>query len=81
MRHGAAPGPRGSDLTCTFDLGRGQLDGRGDRGVRLARGQPSRDGFAWTVLAALTNVVAAEVDGDRLTITLARGHDRRRSRP
>ena len=34
---------------------------------------PNRDGFAWTVLAALTNEVAAEVDGDRLTVTLARG--------
>jgi hypothetical protein len=33
---------------------------------------PNRDGFAWTVLAALTNEVTAEVDGDRLTIRLAR---------
>jgi len=34
---------------------------------------PNRDGFAWTVLAALTNEVAAAVDGDKLTVTLARG--------
>ncbi len=34
---------------------------------------PNRDGFAWTVLAALTNEVGADVDGDKLTVTLARG--------
>jgi hypothetical protein len=34
--------------------------------------QPSRDGFAWTVLAALTSSVQAEVTDDRLTITLSR---------
>ncbi len=34
--------------------------------------QPSRDGFAWTVLAALTSEVRADVTDSRLTITLAR---------
>jgi serine/threonine-protein kinase RsbW len=34
--------------------------------------EPSRDGFAWTVLAALASSVSADVDGDRLSITLTR---------
>ena len=34
---------------------------------------PDRDSFAWTVLTALTSDVQAAVDGDRLTVTLARG--------
>ena len=34
---------------------------------------PNRDGFAWTVLAALTSEVSAEVEGSRLTVTLSRG--------
>jgi serine/threonine-protein kinase RsbW len=61
----------GSDLSCAFHLG--------DRELSVAVSaecdapeQPSRDGFAWTVLAALTNSVTAEVEDHRLTITLAR---------
>jgi hypothetical protein len=34
--------------------------------------QPSRDGFAWTVLSALATSVTAETDADRLTISLTR---------
>jgi serine/threonine-protein kinase RsbW len=61
----------GSDLTCAFTLGAGSLS------VAVSAEcdhpmQPSRDGFAWTVLAALTSSVQAEVTDDRLTITLSR---------
>jgi serine/threonine-protein kinase RsbW len=61
----------GTDLTCAFELD--------DRSLTVSVSalcdhprQPSRDGFAWTVLAALTSSVRADVDGDRLTVTLAR---------
>jgi len=61
----------GSDLSCSFELG--------ERSLRVtvsaecdAPRQPSRDGFAWTVLAALTSEVSAEVVGDRIVITLSR---------
>ena len=61
----------GSDLICAFTLGSGRLS------VAVSAEcdhpmQPSRDGFAWTVLAALTSSVQAEVTDDRLTITLSR---------
>ena len=46
----------GSDLTCAFDPRQQQPHGRRVRRVRPPR-QPSRDGFAWTVLAALTSSV------------------------
>jgi serine/threonine-protein kinase RsbW len=62
---------QGSDLVCSFDLD--------DRELRVAVSaecdeprQPSRDGFAWTVLSALTTSVSAEVAGDQLTILLSR---------
>ena len=61
----------GSDLTCAFTLGTGRLDVAVSAVCDQPR-QPSRDGFAWTVLAALTSSVSAEVDGDRLTVTLSR---------
>ena len=61
-----------SDLTCTFDLDASKLTVAVTAECDSPR-PPNRDGFAWTVLAALTNEVAAEVDGDRLTVTLARG--------
>ena len=61
----------GSDLICAFTLGSGRLS------VAVSAEcdhpmQPSRDGFAWTVLAALTSSVQADVTDDRLTITLSR---------
>jgi len=33
---------------------------------------PSQQGFAWTVLAALTTTLGADVEGDRLVIRLSR---------
>ena len=62
----------GSDLTSAFDLSEHSLTVAVSAECDSPR-QPSRDGFAWTVLAALTNSVQADVDGDRLTVTLARG--------
>lgn len=61
----------GTDLTCAFELGDGALTVAVSAECDEPR-QPSRDGFAWTVLAALTTSVAAEVEGSRLTITLSR---------
>jgi serine/threonine-protein kinase RsbW len=61
-----------SDLTCTFDLDVARLTVAVTAECDSPR-PPNRDGFAWTVLAALTNEVSAEVDGDRLTVKLARG--------
>ncbi len=61
-----------SDLTCTFDLDAARLTVAVSAECDSPR-PPNRDGFAWTVLAALTNEVSAEVEGDTLTVTLARG--------
>ncbi len=61
-----------SDLTCSFDLSPTRLTVAVTAQCDAPR-PPNRDGFAWTVLAALTNEVSAEVDGDRLTVTLCRG--------
>ena len=61
-----------SDLTCTFDLQPTRLTVAVTAQCDSPQ-PPNRDGFAWTVLAALTSEVAADVDGDRLTVTLARG--------
>jgi serine/threonine-protein kinase RsbW len=61
-----------SDLTCTFDLDAARLTVAVSAECDSPR-PPNRDGFAWTVLAALTNEVSAEVDGNTLTVTLARG--------
>ncbi len=61
----------GSDLTCSFQLTSGCLTvsvtAECDEPV-----QPSRDGFAWTVLNALTSSLSAEIDDHHLTVTLAR---------
>jgi serine/threonine-protein kinase RsbW len=61
-----------SDLTCTFDLEATRLT------IAVtaecdAPAVPDRDSFAWTVLSALTSEVHADVEGERLTIRLARG--------
>jgi serine/threonine-protein kinase RsbW len=61
----------GSDLRCAFHLADHALTVSVTAECDEPR-QPSRDGFAWTVLAALTSSVAAEVHDDRLTITLSR---------
>ena len=60
-----------SDLTCTFDLDASKLTVAVTAECDSPR-PPNRDAIAWTVLAALTNEVAADVDGDKLTVTLAR---------
>jgi serine/threonine-protein kinase RsbW len=61
-----------SDLTCAFDLSPTRLTVAVTAECDAPK-PPDRDGFAWTVLSALTSEVKAEVDGDRLTVTLARG--------
>lgn len=61
-----------SDLTCTFDLETSRLTVAVTAECDSPR-PPNKDSFAWTVLSALTNEVTAEVNGDRLTVTLARG--------
>jgi serine/threonine-protein kinase RsbW len=62
----------GSDLTCAFDLDEHSLTVSVSAHCETPR-QPSRDGFAWTVLAALTSSVRADIEDDRLTVTLSRG--------
>jgi serine/threonine-protein kinase RsbW len=61
-----------SDLTCTFDLDPSRLTVAVTAECESPQ-PPNRDGFAWTVLSALTNEVSADVHGNRLTVTLARG--------
>ena len=61
----------GSDLNCAFELAEGSLTVAVSALCDEPR-QPSRDGFAWTVLAALTTSLSADVDGERLTVTLSR---------
>ena len=60
-----------SDLTCAFELEPNRLT-VAVTGECDAPQAPERDSFAWTVLAALTSEVQADVHGDRLTIRLAR---------
>jgi serine/threonine-protein kinase RsbW len=61
-----------SDLTCTFDLDVARLTVTVSAQCD-APSPPDQHGFAWTVLSALTSHVDAAVDGDTLTVTLARG--------
>jgi serine/threonine-protein kinase RsbW len=61
-----------SVLRCTFDLDSTRLTVAVTAECDSPR-PPDHGGFAWTVLSALTNHVSADVDGDRLTVTLARG--------
>jgi serine/threonine-protein kinase RsbW len=61
----------GSDLNCAFYLGGDTL--RVDVAAACeAPRAPSHDGFAWTVLSALTTSLDAAIDGDTLTVTLTR---------
>jgi serine/threonine-protein kinase RsbW len=60
-----------SDLTCSFQLAPTRLTVAVMAECENPR-SPDRDGFAWTVLSALTTSVNADVEGDQLTITLAR---------
>jgi len=60
-----------SDLHCSFTL----LEDRIEVSVAAECDNPqppTEDGFAWIVLAALTNWLTADVDGDTLQVTLCR---------
>jgi serine/threonine-protein kinase RsbW len=61
----------GSDLSCAFFLDTRSLTVSVSAVCDSPR-HPSRDGFAWTVLSALTNSVSADVDGHLLTVSLSR---------
>jgi len=61
----------GSSLDCQFWLDPASITVSVSAECETPR-QPSRDGFAWTVLAALATSVTAETDTDRLTISLTR---------
>jgi len=64
----------GSDLVCSFDLAPTRLTVAVT--AECDAPQPPDDGsFALTVLSALTSEVYAEVEGERLTVRLARGTD------
>jgi len=60
-----------SDLNCSFYLGGDTLSVSVTAECDSPR-PPSQDGFAWTVLAALTTSLKSVVDGDILTISLSR---------
>ena len=61
----------GSALNCGFVLSEGRLDVAVTAACESPR-MPSQDGFAWTVLSALTTSLDAEVDGGSLTVKLSR---------
>jgi serine/threonine-protein kinase RsbW len=60
-----------SDLRCTFYLAPASLAVEVSALCDSPR-PPHRDGFAWTVLSALTSSLDAGVDGDTLTVRLSR---------
>jgi serine/threonine-protein kinase RsbW len=60
-----------SDLRCAFYLAPDTL--QVEVSARCESPQlPRKDGFAWTVLSALTSSLEADVDGNTLTVTLSR---------
>ncbi len=61
----------GTTLDCAFYLGHDSLTVAVSARSDDPR-QPSREGFAWTVLAALTSTLESTVDGETLTVTLSR---------
>ncbi len=61
----------GADLSCAFYLGSDSLKVSVSAECDSPR-PPSQDGFAWTVLTALTSSLDARVDGDVLTVVLSR---------
>ena len=61
----------GSDLNCAFHLQPHSLTVAVSATCEAPQ-QPSTEGFAWTVLSALTSTLTADVNGDRLTVTLSR---------
>jgi len=60
-----------SDLSCSFFLSKARLDVTVTAACDAPR-PPSQEGFAWTVLSALTSSLDASVDGNTLTISLSR---------
>jgi serine/threonine-protein kinase RsbW len=60
-----------SDLRCAFYLASETLKVEVSAHCDSPR-PPHRDGFAWTVLSALTSSLEADVDGDTLTVKLSR---------
>ena len=60
-----------SDLRCLFFLEPQTLKVEVSAHCDSPR-PPHKDGFAWTVLSALTSSLDADVDGDILTVTLSR---------
>jgi serine/threonine-protein kinase RsbW len=60
-----------SNLHCTFDVGRTSLTIT-VTAESMDPKPPRRDGFAWTVLTALTSEVDASVDGSLVTLRLTR---------
>ncbi len=61
----------GSDLNCSFYLEHNTLSVSVAAECESPR-LPSHDGFAWTVLAALTTSLESQVDGGTLTVILSR---------
>ena len=60
-----------SNLRCSFNVGRKSLT-IAVTADSSAPKPPRRDGFAWTVLTALTSEVDASVDGSLVTLKLTR---------
>ncbi len=60
-----------SNLHCSFVVGERALT-IAVTAESSAPQPPSRDGFAWTVLTALTSEVDASVNGSSVTLTLTR---------
>ena len=60
-----------SDLHCTFDVAQTSLTIAVTAESKDPK-PPRRDGFAWTVLTALTSEVDASVDGSSVTLRLTR---------
>ena len=63
-----------SNLHCAFDVGESSLT-IAVTAESLSPKPPRRDGFAWTVLTALTTDVDASVDGSSVTLRLTRERD------
>jgi serine/threonine-protein kinase RsbW len=60
-----------SNLRCAFDVGESSLT-IAVTAESSSPKPPRRDGFAWTVLTALTTDVDATVDGSSVTLKLTR---------
>jgi serine/threonine-protein kinase RsbW len=60
-----------SNLRCAFDVGESSLT-IAVTAESSSPKPPRRDGFAWTVLTALTTEVDATVDGSSVTLRLTR---------